>query len=374
MDAELLGKLTRAEEDLVSAMLTEDEEFVAYDFAWTSLLDEISQASASGEVNSTTLAVADDVVARVFILVDCCLSLSSIPSPSLPVLSLNTCTPSPLRTTSSFIPEAYSWLLEKIANPYPSSEFKASLAQRHNCAVSAVSSWFANARRRMGWTALCRDFFRNCRADAVDAAYRVLVKGDPNRQLSFEIIHAFVAMKVTAEGLYVTSTKSTLAGDLDVVVKDMPAGDKILAGDGRRGRTGKIKCLKEREEYSRKHSTYALDVSSQKHLPRQIYYPSLDVSDFSSSVPGLDDSFTDESEDEDDTAPPILAGRKRRLSPSEPAHVASSRVATRFVKRPRYVTAFIIFAFPNPLVRPTPASLRHPTLLCHPRQQAQKIQ
>lgn len=354
MDAKLLGKLTRAEEELVSAMLTGDVGLVAYDIAWTSLLDGISQASASGEINDTTLAVADDIVARVSTLVDCCLNLSSVPPP---ILDLNTCSPSPFHTTSAFIPEAYSWLLENVANPYPSSEFKVSLAQRYNTPVSAVSSWFANARRRIGWTKLCRDFFRNCRADAVDAGYRVLVMGDPNYQCP-EITHAFVTMKVMAEGLYATSTKSALAGDLDTIVKDVLPEDKVLARDGVR----KTECLR---------STRTLDISSQKGLTRQIYYPSSDLSYSSAPVPALDSSLTDKSEDEEDTSPPSLAGRKRRLSLSEPAHVASYRVTARSVKRPRYVAVLIVvIAFPNPLVHPALASHRHPAFVCHPRRQA----
>lgn len=364
MDAKLLSKLTRAEGDLISTMLAGDGELAAYDFAWTSLLDEISQASAFGDISTTTLNVADDVVARVSTLVECCLSLSSVPPPSPRILNLNTSSPSPFHAAASFIPEAYSWLLDNIANPYPSSEFKASLAQRHNSPVSTVSSWFANARRRMGWTALCRDFFRNCRVDAVDAAYRVLVKGDPNYQLGSEIIHAFVTMKVTAEGLYATSTKSALAGDLDTVVKDMLDEDKILARD-RHGGTGRIVCLKEGEEYGQKQATWMLDIS-QKYSTTPICYPSPDLSHSASPVPGLSDSFTDESEDEEVISPPLLAGRKRRLSPPDPAQVASSREIARPVKRPRYVAAFTVLTLANP----TPAFLRQQTLVCHPRRRA----
>lgn len=217
MDAKLLGELPCTEGDLVSAMLTGDGELGAYDFAWTSFLDETSEASAFGDISTTTLAVADAVVARVSSFVQYYLSLSSVVPPPI-LVALSHATP--------FIPEAYSWLLDNIANLYPSSEFKAS--QRYNSPVSAVSSWFANARRRMGWSALCRDLFRNCRADAVDAAYRVLVKGDPDpdHQLGPAITHAFVAVKVTAGGLYATSAKSALTGDLDTVVRNMLAEDK----------------------------------------------------------------------------------------------------------------------------------------------------
>ena len=302
-------------------------------------------------------------MARVSTLVECCLSLSSAHSPSPPVLNLNTSPPSPFHATT-FIPEAYSWLLENIANPYPSSEFKASLAQRYNSPVSAVSSWFANARRRMGWTALCRDFFCNCRADTVDAAYRVLVKGHSNHRLGPEVTHAFVTMKVTAEELYATSKKSALAGDLDAVVKDMPAEDGILAGDDGRGET--IGHSKELEEYRRKQPAHMRN-TWQKDSMTRICYPSSEPSHSSSPAPSPDDSLTDESEE--DTLPPSLAGRKRCLLPSEPAQVAGSRATTRPAKRPRYVVTLVVFAFADP----APAFLlRHPTLVCHPCRRARR--
>ena len=238
-------------------MLPGDGELAAYDFAWTSLLNEISQPLAFGDISNATFAVADDVVAQASMLVECYFSLSSVSPPSPPILDLNTFLPPPFQTIATFILEAYSWLLlENIANPYPSLEFKASLAQRYNSPVSAVSSWFANARRRMGWTALCRDSFRNCWADAVDAAYRVLVKGDPNHQLGPEITHTFVTAKVTAEGLCATSARSALVfvGNLDHVVRDMLAEEEII-------------CSKERGGYTQKEPTHTPNMAQKNSTP-----------------------------------------------------------------------------------------------------------
>ncbi|KAF8560025.1 hypothetical protein OG21DRAFT_1479878 [Imleria badia] len=256
---------------------------------WTrSLKHQLSES-----ISITTLAAADDVVARVSALV--------LPQPVFRPFPL----PPHLHRRSVFLAPG------EHRKSYPSSEFKASLAQRYNSPIcSAVSSWFANARRRMGWTALCRDFFRNCRTDAVDVAYRVLVKEDPNHQPGPEITHAFVTMKVTAEGLYAASAKSALAGDLHTVVRDMPAEDNILARDGRRGETEKM--------------------------------PS------SSLVSCLDDSLTDESEE--DRSPPSLAARKRHLS-SELDQVASSRTTTRSVKRPRFCSSSLDPRLPSPSTR-----------------------
>ncbi|KAN0100307.1 hypothetical protein V8E55_000291 [Tylopilus felleus] len=165
---------------------------------------------------------------------------------------------------------------------------KASLAQRYNSFLSAINSWFINARRRMGWTALCRDHFSNCRADALDAAHRTLVEEDPNRRLPPHIIHAFISVN--------------LASDLDTKV--------------------------------------TIDLTKTSLVPPNCY-PSPDHSPFSSPVPALDESLTDESEDED-VLPPILAGRKRRFSSSERARTPISQSTTRPMKRSRYVGLFSV--------------------------------
>ncbi|KAI9570246.1 C-terminal domain of homeodomain 1-domain-containing protein [Boletus coccyginus] len=243
------------------------------------------------------------------------ISLSSTPQPPSP-------SPTPPSRSSSlthgtsFISEAHSWLLENIANPYPSSTVKASLAQRHNCSLSAINSWFVNARRRMGWTALCRDSFNNCRADALDAAYRALVKEDPNRQLPADIIHAFVGVKVAAEELYSsTLTKSAFASDLDTVVKDMSDREGVPVNE---------------QNCSEPEGTMELSkVSSVDPQGKKLVncYLSPDQSP-SSSPPAFDESLSDESDE--DIPPPTLAGRKRRFS-SEGA----SESATRLVKRSR---------------------------------------
>ncbi|KAF8560023.1 hypothetical protein OG21DRAFT_1502381 [Imleria badia] len=255
-------------------------------------------------------------------------SLSPTPTPTPQPLSLPLNPPTRTISThnSSFTIAAYSWLLENIANPYPSSTVKASLAQQYNCPLSAVNTWFVNARRRMGWTTLCRDYFDNCRANALDAAHRALVNEDPNRPLPPNIIHAFVGVKATAEGLYSSNfSKSALAGDLDAVVRDMTDQHTILVGER------KHRELKEMVE-----SPEALEAELQNNkLVAQHSYPSPDYSCSSSPVPPLDESLTDDSEEEEEILPPILAGRKRRLSYSEPAHPTMSTSSTKRRKHMR---------------------------------------
>ena len=267
------------------------------------------------------------------------ISLSSTPQPPSPSPTPPSRSSSLIQGTS-FITEAYSWLLENIANPYPSSTVKASLAQRYNCSLSAINSWFVNARRRMGWTALCRDYFNNCRADALDAACRALVKEDPSRQLPVDVIHAFISVKVAAEELYSsTLTKSALASDLDTVVKDMSDQEGISVNDRQCSEPEGAMALSK-----------ASDVDPRnKKLVEQNCYLSPDHSPSSSSVPALDESLTDESEGDEDILPPTLAGRKRRFSSSEGAHAPMSESTSRLVKRLRHVGLLCIFAYSNPI-------------------------
>lgn len=165
--------------------------------------------------------------------------LSSFDGPTAPPQSSPTTLPlesdwrsSPFRP---IVEPAYRWLLDNLHDPYPSREVKDGLVQSTGVSIHNVNAWFASARRRMGWTHICKAYFRGCRADTTDAAYRVLVKADANRSLSAEVVQAFVEMKVAAEGLYSSAfTKSALAGDLDVVLKDMSDGDRSRAEKTRR--------------------------------------------------------------------------------------------------------------------------------------------
>lgn len=196
----------------------------------------------------------------------------------------------------------------------------------------------------MGWTALCRDCFNNCRADALDAAYRALVNEDPNRPLSPDVLHAFIVVKATAKGLYSsTFSKSALAGDLDAVVRDMTDQDTRLVG--------------ERKHYEIKEmvgSPEALEAELQNRtLVAQYYNPSPDCSCSSSPVPPLDESLTDDSEEEE-VLPPILAGRKRRLSCLEPAHTTISTLGTKRRKHLWYAGPLLYFAFPHPFIHSVP--------------------
>lgn len=206
---------------------------------------------------------------------------------------------------SPFIATAYRWLLDNVHNPYPSAQLKVSIAANFGCPQKSVDAWFISARRRIGWTSLCREQFRNCRADAVDAAYRALVRSDPSRPLPASVVQAFVVIKVNAEGLYSsTFSRSALAKDLDAVVKDLTSCDgQVWVQEKEKGTISRQKVRT--QAYHNKQCFGSINSHLSSVSPPPV-----------SAIPALVSSLSDESEDEEqlDVAPPLLAGHKRRTS------------------------------------------------------------
>ncbi len=66
--------------------------------------------------------------------------------------------------------KSYAWLLAHLSNPYPAAPTKARLAAHAGLTPKAMADWFANARRRIGWSALCKRHFANDRCAMIDAA------------------------------------------------------------------------------------------------------------------------------------------------------------------------------------------------------------
>ncbi|KAI6153912.1 hypothetical protein BKA82DRAFT_997541 [Pisolithus tinctorius] len=333
MDAEIRQRLIDAQGGLLSA-LSDENLLLPFHSTWSKLQVDISDMNAQGILTQDTLALAHVVASRISTVSQCYLDLKQTQD-SLragfarsgkgflaglcPASASST---SPVQSAEErcvpFIATTSKWLLEHIHNPYPSPQFKASVAEACCCSPNSVNSWFIGARRRIGWTSLCREQFRNCRADAVDAAYRALVRPDPVRPLPAAIIEAFVTVKANAEGLY-SFTKHATAIDRDAVVNDtVECGTRTLTTEG--------SCQQEMFGRQAEIHTYHEDQRSETTI-----YPS----PFSSSpppasaIPTLVPSFSDESDDEDqDVAPLVLAGRKRR------ANIPDSECAVR-TERPK---------------------------------------
>ncbi|KAG1783502.1 homeodomain protein 1 [Suillus placidus] len=335
MDKDIRQRFQQAEDALIDSIPRGDDSLMAFKSSWNSLYVDFSRGLSAGELSNDTISLANLVASRIGIMTNCFFdfhkkreestiqfldSLGSV----LDDLRRVTISPPPMPTAPNsqspesslppFIEPAYNWLLANIHNPYPSSDTKANIASSSGCSMNSVAVWFISARRRIGWTAICRKHFKNCRADTVDAACRALVKEDPVRVLAPAIFHDFQQMKAATQDLYAsTFTKSALAGDLDAVVKDMTEEDRLRLEREKKEHVQEEKKRREEEKEMRRIQR-AIDRQAQKTHTAFVSYPSPSHSRTPSPVPTLEESWTDESED--DFIPPVLVGRKRRASVS----------------------------------------------------------
>jgi hypothetical protein len=360
MDKDIQQRFLQAEDALIDSISRDDssESLVLFKSSWNSLHADFSCCLSAGKLSDDTISLANSVASRIGVITNCFFDLHktheesmnlflvdlgnildgfnrlSISPPSMPTTQG---AQSPESSLPPFIEPAYNWLLANIHNPYPSSDTKANIASSSGCSINSVAAWFISARRRIGWTTICRKHFKNCRADTVDAACRALVKEDPIRVLEPAIFHDFQQMKAATWDLYAsTFTKSALAGDLDAVVKDMTEEDRLRLQREKKERAQEDK-KRRKEEKEMRRIQRALDRQAQKVHAVFPSCPSPRHSRSPSPVPTLGESWIDESEDEeDDFVPPVLAGRKRRASvSSESTDSKQSSFADRPMKRLR---------------------------------------
>jgi hypothetical protein len=358
MEKDIRQRFQQAEEDLLDSISRDDaDSLMSFKSSWNSLYSDYSRCVSVGELSDDTILVAKSVASSVGIITNCFSELQKANEvlrnqlldgvgSILDGLNRVTISPPSMLTPHSqssecslpaFIEPAYKWLLANVHNPYPPSDTKANIASSSGCSVNSVAVWFISARRRIGWTTICRKHFKNCRADTVDAASRALVKDDPARVLPPAIFHDFQQMKAATQDLYAsTFTKSALAGDLDVVIKDMTEEDRLRLEREKMKRVQEEKKRHEAEKEMRRIQR-ALDRQAKKMHPVFLSYPSPSHSRTPSPVPTLEESWTDESEDEeDDFIPPVLAGRKRCASiSSESTDSRQFSCAERPMKRLR---------------------------------------
>ncbi|KAG2118041.1 homeodomain protein 1 [Suillus discolor] len=377
MDKDIRQRFQQVENDLIDSIPRGDDSLMSFKSSWNSLYADYSSCVSAGELSDDTIFIAKSVASRVAIIANCFfdlhkthnklrhqlldgmenvldgLSRVNISSPSM---STAQNAPSSESSLPPFIEPAYKWLLANIHNPYPSSDTKATIASSSGCSMSSVAAWFTSARRRIGWTTICRKYFNNCRADTIDAASCALVKEDPSRVLAPVISHDFQQMKAATHDLYAsTFTKSALAGDLDAVVKDMTEEDRLSLEQEKKERTQEEKKRREEEKEMRRIQR-ALDRQAQKARTAFASYPSPGHSRSPSPIPTLEELRTDESEDEDDFIPPVLAGRKRRVSvSSESTDHTQSSCADRPMKRLRS-NAKVLTPFADASALPSPPS------------------
>ena len=338
MNATLRERLIRAEQQFLLAVVSGDEESLeAFSQEWSQLRDDILSIKAarrlddhtalllskvSRAIEGTTLCVLESGV----ILEESSRSITdfiqNIPFDDSSLHSREAIAP-PRRLLfvdlpSSTIPKilgqqklldsyAYPWLMQNIHDPYPNSAQTRIISSISDTSMAQVDLWFQEVRDSIGWSKLSRDFFAGSVNATVAAARRVFLERECDRNISFDIVLAFNTVKASAETLF----------------------SEHLPSQGKNVDTGSIAAIR------------TMDMGQDHHMGSSPgdYINNPDsilvrpqVNNIRALDPLSDVSDSDESEEEDTTPPPSIAGCKRLLAELE----LTSQVG-RPLKRRRYV-------------------------------------
>ena len=94
----------------------------------------------------------------------------------------------------------HAWLMANIHNPYPSLTEKKKLSLETCLPPKAITDWFADMRRRIGWNLISNRYFRGRRPETIECAIRVLKEG-ADHPYSEDVVQEFAKMKEAAEHL-----------------------------------------------------------------------------------------------------------------------------------------------------------------------------
>lgn len=185
---------------------------------------------------------------------------------------------------------AYSWLMQNIHDPYPNSALTRIMGDMSDTSAARVELWFHEVRDSIGWSKLSRDFFAGSIDATVAAARRVFLERERDRNISFDIVFAFTAVKASAEMLFseypLLQGKNVDTVSITAIQTDMGQDHDMGSSPG---------------DYI--NNPDSIPVRPQDHV--QDLDPLSDLSD------------SDESEEEDTTPPPSIAGCKRLLTEDE---------------------------------------------------------
>ena len=345
MSTTLRERLIRAEQHFLLAVASGDEDsYNTFSQEWIQFARDIENTKAAGRLDDSTAHLLSKVSRAIESMTGCMLesgilqeSLTSsiseiildIPVGDPPIASHHFQAIAPCRLLFSNPPSstilgykklldsyAYCWLMQNIHNPYPNSMQMQIISDVSGTSTAQVELWFQEARDSIGWNKLSRDFFADSANATVAAARRVYLEHDKN--ISFDVVFAFTAVKAFAETLF--SENPLLHGKNDNM-----------------GSARAIRTMATDRDYNTGSFTgeFIFDPEGTLVPPRVDYPAPLD--------PLSDLSDSDESEEEDTTPPPSIAGCKRLLAEDELTSQAAD--LGRPQKRPRCVVIFSLGSF-----------------------------
>ena len=341
MSPTLREQLIRTEQHFLLAVVSNDEEALkVFSQEWSQLARDIKNTKATGRLDDDTAHLLSEVSQAIENMAVCVLESGAILQESLThsigdliqditcgdpsKASLHSQVIAPCRLLFSDLPSttilgrqelldsyAYCWLMQNIHDPYPSSVQTQIIGDISGTPAVQVELWFQEFRDSIGWSKLSRDFFAGSVSATVAAARRVYLERDKN--ISFDIVFAFSAVKTSAETLF-SECPSPQGKNVDTEL--VGPIHTMVVGQG--------------HHMGSAPDEYTINPNSIPVFP-QAYFsaPQDPLSDLSDS---------DDSEEEDTTPPPSIVGFKRLLAEDElVSQVADTR---RPQKRHRCVVKF----------------------------------
>ena len=350
MDPTLRERLIRAEQHFLLAVASNDEESLkTFSQEWSRLARDVENTKAAGRLDDDTAHLLSEVSWAIENMTACMLEsgnlqesltcsmsefIHDIPSGDPSLTSFDTQAIAPYHLLFSDLSSsmhskilghqklldsyAYCWLMQNIHDPYPNSMQMQTISDVSGTSTSQIELWFQEARDSIGWNKLSRDFFAGSVSATVAAARRVYLERDKN--ISFDVVFAFTAVKAFAETLFL---ENPLLQGKNVDTGSNPAMNHMgsFTGEPMLDPEGVL-------------------------VPPQV--------DFLAPPDPLSDmSDSDESEEEDTTPPPPIAGCKRPLT--EDVHTSQAAGLGRPQKRHRCVV--ILALTPPPPLRLKPVCI-----------------
>lgn len=344
MNPTLHERLIRAEQHFLLAVASNDEESLKVFFQeWTKLARDIETTQAVGRLEDNTAHFLSKVSQAIENMTVCMLEsesilqdsltcsindfIQNIPSGDPPLAPLHTqaITPyhllfskasSPMNSTilgqqKLLDSYAYCWLMQHIHDPYPNPSQMQIISDVSGTSTAQVELWFQEARDSIGWNKLSLDFFAGSVNATTATARRVYLERDKN--ISFDVVFAFTAVKAFAETLFL---ENPLLQGKNI---DMASAFTVRTVDT--------------DQDHHMGSFTGEPIFDPKGIlgPPQVDFP---------VPPDLlsDLSDSDESEEEDTTPPPSVIGCKRFLT--EDVLTSQAEDLGRPQKRRRYVVTF----------------------------------
>ena len=347
MNATLHERLIRAEQLFLLATASNDETSLkVFSQEWSQLAHDVESSKASGRLDENTALLLSEVSRAINNMALCVLESGVILQESLMcsiddfVQDIPSDDPSLTSHTQAIAPNhllffdsssstnlrilgqqklldsyAYCWLMQNLHNPYPNSMQMQVISDVSGNSTAQVELWFQEARDSIGWNKLSRGFFTGSIDATVATARRVYLERD--KSIPFDILFAFTTVKAFAETLFL----------------EPPAlqGKNV---DTRSVGTIRTMAMGQDHHVGSSPGEYIIDSDSISVLP-QVDFPS-------PPDPLSDLSDSDESEEEDTTPPPSIAGCKRLFAEDE---FTSQADMGRPQKRRRCVVIFSLGCF-----------------------------